>query len=213
MNIIFNLLNTLLHYLFNLTGDLGIAIVLLTVTVRIVLLPVSIKQKTSIVQQQLLSKKISSIKEKYKNNKKKLESEMQKYYRQSTKSMLGCFVSLLQLPIISSLYFVIIKMPVNVGTIIIPWIASIKMPDKYFIIPLIYALISLSPNLLSYIKYLKTIEWVKMTKSNLIFISIFSIFITIKAPVAIGLYFITTSLFSLFEEIGYRLYMKDKPLN
>ncbi|PRR79128.1 membrane protein insertase YidC [Clostridium luticellarii] len=213
MNIIFNLLNTLLHYLFNLTGDLGIAIVLLTVTVRIVLLPVSIKQKTSIVQQHILSKKISGIKEKYKNNKKKLESEMQKYYRQSTKSMLGCFVSLLQLPIISSLYFVIIKVPVNVGTIIIPWIASIKTPDKYFIIPLIYALISLSPNLLSYIKYLKTVEWVKMTKSNLIFIIIFSIFITIKAPVAIGLYFITTSLFSLFEEIGYRLYMKDKPLN
>lgn len=213
MNIIFNLLNNLLHCLFNFTGDWGIAIILLTVLVRVILLPISIKQKISMAQQQTLSKKIAELKEKYKNDKVKLKSEMQKYYQQSAKSMLGCFVSLLQLPIISSLYFVIIKMPVEVGTIIIPWVESIKMPDKYFIIPLIYVLALLSPNLLLYIEYLKTIEQVKMTKSNLIFTSIFSILLTIKAPVAIGIYFITTSIFSLFEEIGYRLYMKNKCLN
>jgi len=213
MNIIFNTLNALLHYLFSLTGDWGIAIIFLTLLVRIVLLPISIKQRISMGQQQAISKKIGELKEKYKNNKEKLESELQKYYQQSAKSMLGCFVSLLQLPIVSSLYFVIIRMPVEVGTAIIPWAVSIKIPDTYFIIPIIYVLASLSPNLLSYTSYLKTAGQAKMTKSNLIFISIFSIVITIKAPIAIGIYFITTSLFSLFEEIGYRLYMKNKCLN
>ncbi|MCM8709445.1 membrane protein insertase YidC [Clostridium sp. SYSU_GA19001] len=152
MNIIFNLLNNLLHRLFNFTGDWGISIILLTVLVRIILLPISIKQKISMAQQQTLSKKIAELKEKYKNDKLKLESKVEEYYSQSAKSMLGCFVGLLQLPIISSLYFVIIRMPVEVGTIIIPWLDSIKMPDKYFIIPLLYVLTSLSRNLFLYFK-------------------------------------------------------------
>jgi membrane protein insertase Oxa1/YidC/SpoIIIJ len=105
------------------------------------------------------------------------------------------------------------RMPIEVGTIIIPWMANLKMSDKYFIIPLIYALVTLAPNLLPYISYLKIISKSRMTKSNLIFISIFSIVLTVKAPVAIGLYFITTNLFSLFEEIGYRLYMKNQCVN
>lgn len=213
MSMIFNILNTFLNYLFNLTGDWGIAIIILAIAVRLLLLPLSIKQRISMGQQQVLSEKITALKKKYKNNKKKLKIEMQKYYRQSTNGMLGCFVSLLQLPIISSLYFVIINMPANVGTVIIPWISSLKVPDKYFIIPAIYMLVSLSPNLLPYIKYFKTVGLAKMTKSNFIFIGIFSIFITIKAPVAIGLYFITTSLFSLFEEIGYRLCRRNISLN
>lgn len=213
MDIIFDALNNLLYYFFNFTGDWGTAIILLTILVRIILLPISIKQKISMTQQQTLSTKIEKLKEKYKNDKKKLESEMKKYYKQSTKNMMGCFISLLQLPIISSLYFVIIRMPVEVGTIIIPWAESIKMPDKYFIIPIIYVLVSLSLNLLSCVSYFKTVNQSKMTKPNLIFISIFSIVLTIKAPIAVGIYFITTSIFSLFEEIGYRLYMRNKCLN
>ncbi|WP_125153511.1 YidC/Oxa1 family membrane protein insertase [Clostridium rectalis] len=213
MNIITSELTRLLNYIFTLTGDLGIAIILLTILVRLLILPITLKQKISLRQQQLLSKKIEELKSKYKNNKRKFEIEVQKYYRQSAKSMLGCFVGLLQLPIISSLYFVIIRMPVEVGTIIIPWVTNIKMPDKYFIIPIIFLLISLSPNLLSCIKYLKIADQAKLQKSNLIFMSIFNILITIKAPVALGIYLITSSTFSLFEEIAYRLYVKNKCLN
>jgi 60Kd inner membrane protein. len=87
------------------------------------------------------------------------------------------------------------------------------MSDKYFIIPIIYALVSLSPNLILYIPLFKTVNAVKVEKVNLIITSIFSLLITVKAPIAIGIYFITTALFSLFEEIGYRLYMKNKCIN
>lgn len=213
MNIISNILNSLLNYIFSFTGDLGITIILLTIIIKIILLPLSIKQKVSMTEQQNTSKKIEDIKNKYKNNKEKMEVELQKYYKQSSKSMLGCLVSFLQIPIIFSLYNVIIKIPIEVGTIIVPWVLNIKMADNYFIIPAIYVLTSILPNFVPSIKYLKVINQAKVSKANIIIMSIFSLLITIKAPIALGLYFITTSLFSLFEEIGYRLYLKNKCYN
>ncbi|MBC2582273.1 YidC/Oxa1 family membrane protein insertase [Clostridium sp. DJ247] len=213
MNIILNILNTALSYLFSITGDYGISIILLTVLVRVILLPMSLKQKNSIQQQQVLSKKIEELKIKYKDNKEKFDSEIQKYYQQSAKSMFGCLVTLIQLPIISSLFIVFNKMPVHVGTIIVPWITNLKMPDNYFIIPIIYTLISLSPSFISHIPFLKIVKEVQVQKITLILTSIVSLLITFKAPIAIGIYLITTGLFSLFEEIIYRLYMKNKCLN
>lgn len=210
MNIIFNLQNNMLNCIFQFTGDWGISIVLLTVIIRVLLMPISIKQKISLSKQQVISEKIEKLKEKYKNNKEKLDSELQKYYAQSAKGMLGCLVSLLQLPVISVLYFVIMKMPVQAGTMIIPWVSSIKMPDRYFIIPMIYTLICLCPSLLPYVSFFKISGQAKMTKTNLIFAGIFSIFITFRTPIAIGIYFITSGLFSLLEEIGYRIYIKSR---
>lgn len=213
MNIISSVLNTSLNYFFNLTGDWGVAIILLTLLVRTLLLPMSMKQKLSMQQQQSLSKKIEVLKEKYKNNKEKLESELQKHYQQSAKSMFGCLVSFLQLPIIFTLYSVILKMPVHTGTIIIPWVTNIKLADSYFVLPILYALTTLSPNLLSYFSFLKVSSYNNMPKSTLILTSVFSILITIKNPIAVGIYLITTSLFSLMEEIAFRLYLKNRSLS
>lgn len=212
MSILSNTLSIMLRNLFNITGDWGIAIILLTILVRFIFLPLSMKQKLNMVKQQNLSKKISEIKEKYKNDAEKLEKEMKKYYEESAKSMMGCFVSLLQLPVISSLYFTITRMPIEVGTMIIPWVSILKLPDRYFIVPLIYVVASLSPNLLYYIKLFQIVNQPKASKSTIIINSIFSLLITVKAPVAIGIYFITTSLFSLIEEIIFRIYVKNRGL-
>lgn len=56
MNIISNLLNLSLNYFFNITGDLGIAIILLTILVKLILMPISFKQKLSMYSQQEFSK-------------------------------------------------------------------------------------------------------------------------------------------------------------
>lgn len=213
MSIIFNVLNVLLNYLFHFSGDWGITIILLTIIVKLILMPMSIKQKLSMEKQQDVAKKLEIIKEKYKNNAEKIKEESQKYYAESTKGMLGCGITLLQIPIIYSLYHVIIRIPVEAGTIIVPWISSIKIPDKYYIIPIIYVMVSLIPSILPYIPYLKATYRVKITKTNIISTLVFSVIIIIKAPIAIGMYFITTSICSIFEEIGFRIYMKNKCLN
>ncbi len=210
MNIISNILNSALNYLFNITGDLGIAIILLTIAVRVLLMPLSVKQKLNIEEQQKLSKGLEEIKQKYKNNKEKLDLETQKYYQQNAKGMLGCLTTILQLPVVFSLYNVILKMPMQAGTILVPWVASLKMTDSYFIVPVIYILTMLSPNLMYYIPFLRGTAQAKVSKTSLVITSVMSALITFKTPVALGLYLITTGIFSFMEELVFRLYIRKK---
>lgn len=209
MTLIYNLLSSLLRLFFYISNDYGIAIILLTIIVRISFLPLSIKQKINISKNQDLYRSMEEIKKIYKNNKKKLELEMQKFYKQSIKIILVNFASLLQVPIVFALYNVILKMPIQESTLIIPWVTSIQVADSYLIVPVIYTLITLSPNLLSYIPFFKTSFQVKVSKANIILTTIFSILITFKAPIAIGIYFISTGFFSLIEEIIFRLCLKN----
>jgi YidC/Oxa1 family membrane protein insertase len=208
MNIIFNLLSSLLNSIFNFTGDYGLAIVLLTVGVRIVLLPMSFKQRKSMQQQQKLAVKMQEIKEKYKENKDKLDEEVKKQSVESAKNMLGCLVTLIQLPILMTMWRVISKMHVNVGTFLIPWVSSIKNSDSYFIVPLIYMIVSLTPSLISYVPFLKIEGQAAMSKGNLIIVALISLFVTKAAPIAVGIYLISTSAFTFLEELIFRIYMR-----
>lgn len=210
MNIISNLLSSALNYFFNITGDIGISIILLTIVVRLLLIPLSIKQKLGMQEQQEISKGLEEIKKKYKNDKEKLELETQKYYKENAKGMLGCFTTILQLPIIFTLYNVILRMPIQAGTILLPWVASVKMADSYFIVPAIYVLSMLSPNMLAYVPFLRVSAQAKISRTNIIITAAMSVLITLKTPVALGLYLITTSIFSFMEELFFRLYIKKR---
>ena len=209
MNIIFNFLSSLLNSIFNFTGDWGLAIVLLTVSVRVVLSPMSFKQKKSMQQQQKFGIKMQELKGKYKDNKDKLDEEVKKQSAESAKGMLGCLVTLLQLPILMTMWSVINKMPVNVGTYLIPWVASIKISDSYYIIPLIYMLVSLTPSLLSYVNFFKIEGQAKISKGNIVIMALIGLFVAKAAPIAVGIYLITTSVFNFLEELAFRIYMRS----
>lgn len=209
MNIIFNFLSSLLNSIFNFTGDWGLAIVLLTLSVRLVLSPMSFKQKKSIQQQQKFAIKMKELKEKYKDNKEKLEEEVKKQSVQSAKSMMGCLVTLLQLPILMTMWSVFNKIPVSVGTYLIPWVSSIKVSDSYFIVPLIYVLVSLTPSLLSYVTLLEIEGQATISKSNIIIMAVVGLFVAKAAPIAVGIYLITTSVFNFLEEFVFRIYMRN----
>lgn len=212
MNIISNLLNFSLSYFFNITGDLGVAIILLTISVRFLLMPLSLRQKLSMQEQQKLAQGLEKIKEKYKNNKKKLDIETRKYYEQNAKGMFGCLTMLFQIPIVFALYNVVLKMPMSSGTMLVPWVANLKMADNLFIIPIVYVISTLSPSILPYIPFLRITAEAKINKANIIMISLMSALVAFKTPVALGLYLITTSLFSLIEEVAFRLYLKRRML-
>ncbi|NMC77411.1 MAG: hypothetical protein GYA60_08995, partial [Candidatus Methanofastidiosa archaeon] len=48
----------------------------------------------------------------------------------------------------------------------------------------------------------------KITKGNIIIMAVFGLFIAKAAPIAVGIYLITTSLFNFIEELAFRLYMR-----
>ena len=205
MNIISEGLKLLFNYVLSFTGDYGLAIIVITIIVKLGLLPLSIKQKKTMIKQQKFSADIVKLEEKYKNNSDKLKSEREKLYKENIKNFKGCLGIFIQMPIIAALYTLVLRMP-EVSTIVVPWVYSIKLSDSYYIIPIIYALSSVSPMLLNYFKLFEIDKSNNLSKTSFIPMIVFSLILTIKTPIAIGIYFITSSIFSFLEELAFKFY-------
>ncbi|WP_294189044.1 membrane protein insertase YidC [uncultured Clostridium sp.] len=209
MDVIINIFKNIVEFFYNFTGDYGIAIVLLTITVKIILLPFSIKQRVAMKKQITFTKKIEGVKVKYKNNKKKQEDELNKLYMENSKGVLGCLLTILQLPIISGLYMSINRLQLEAMSILVPWAINIGDSDDKFLVPIIYTLVTIAPSIISYLKVFDKDEQPTTIKSILPMI-VMGILITVKSPIALGIYFITSGLFSLFEDLGFKIYSKNR---
>ena len=86
----------------------GVAIILLTLAVRILLLPLSIKQTRSQREMQRIMPELKAIQKKYKGNRQKLSEEQMKLYKEYGVNPLGgCLPLLMQFPVLIALYYVI----------------------------------------------------------------------------------------------------------
>ena len=162
-----NILTNILNILFTYTNDWGIAIVGLTLAVKVLLIPLSIRQKISMLKQQKFTEDINKIKLKYKNNETKMNEELNNYYTQNTSNLMGCFIALIQLPIIVILFRVIRSINIDTGSMLVPWVISLKSYDTSYIIPLIYTIMALGPSILNYIEYVKGYDENKPMKQNI----------------------------------------------
>jgi len=88
----------------------GLAIIIFTLIVRLALMPLTFKQYQSSAKMQKLQPQMEEIKKRYKDDKEKLNQEMMKLYQENNYNPAsGCLPMLVQLPIIMSLYWVIIQ--------------------------------------------------------------------------------------------------------
>jgi len=92
----------------NVTHDWGMAIILLTIAIRIVLLPLTWKQTKSMVEMQRIQPKIKELNAKYKDDKEKLQEETLKFYQENKVNPFGgCLPLILQMPVLFALYGVL----------------------------------------------------------------------------------------------------------
>jgi YidC/Oxa1 family membrane protein insertase len=97
-----NILVVLSHYLFN---SFGLSIIVLTIVIRFILLPLSLKQLRSSKAMQDLQPKIAEIQKKYAKDKQKLSEEQMKLYKESGVNPAGCALTMIiQMPIWIALY-------------------------------------------------------------------------------------------------------------
>ncbi|WP_113675446.1 membrane protein insertase YidC [Vallitalea guaymasensis] len=202
MNIVIKFLSDILNQLYYVVNDWGITIILITLLIKILLIPLTIKQKKGLELQQKLSKEVESIKEKYSNDKAKMEKEISKISSKYSGSMIGCLLTFVQLPIMISLYRAIASIPLEVtSTVILPWITNLKAPDNYYIIPIISVIIHLMPNIMYYLNIFKELELTKPNKVMIISTIIINALFISKAPVIIGLYWIVSGLYTFIEQL------------
>ena len=93
---------------YSLTGSYGVALILFTLVVKLVMLPFQLKSKKSMLRMSRMSGKIKDIQTRYANNKERQQQEMSELYaREGVNPMSGCLWSFLPLPILIALYNVI----------------------------------------------------------------------------------------------------------
>jgi YidC/Oxa1 family membrane protein insertase len=121
-----------------LTGNWGWAIVILTVSMKTILFPLSQKSFRSMKRMQRLQPQMQKIQELYKNDKEKMNQELMAFYRDNkVNPMGGCMPMFLQIPIFFALYKVLYESIELKGVPWILWITDLTQKDPYYVTPLI----------------------------------------------------------------------------
>ncbi len=101
-------LGTVLSFFYDIIASYGVAIILLTIFVRLLLLPLTIKQTRSMQQMQQIQPKVKELQRKYKGDRQKMNEELMKLYKEHQVNPLGgCLPLLLQFPVFIALYQVL----------------------------------------------------------------------------------------------------------
>ena len=138
MSFLQDLMNQMMDWIFAYTNNYGVAIILLTVLIKILLLPFNFMQLNSIKKMQEIAPKQQELQKKYKNNPDKLNEELMKLYRENNVNpMGGCLPLLIQFPFIIALFRVF--QSYDFGGAGFLWIKDLSMPDTSYILPILAA--------------------------------------------------------------------------
>jgi YidC/Oxa1 family membrane protein insertase len=118
-----------LHFFNRFTGSYGLDIILLTVLIKVLMAPLTHKSFVSMKQMQKLQPQMERLKEKYANDKEKLNKEIMELYRRNGVNPLGgCLPMVLQFPVFIGLYNAL-STPIELRHAPFLWIKDLSRPD------------------------------------------------------------------------------------
>ncbi|MBP5997082.1 MAG: membrane protein insertase YidC [Azonexus sp.] len=127
-----------LQAIYKLVGNWGWAIVVLTVILKLIFFPLSAASYRSMAKMKLLTPRLMQLKERYADDKQRLNQEMMKLYQTEKVNPLGgCLPILVQIPVFIALYWVLLGAVEMRGAPWILWIKDLAAPDPFYILPVI----------------------------------------------------------------------------
>ena len=184
------LLNTTDKYV----GNFGISIIIVTIIIKILLLPLTLKQDKSMKEMKKLQPELEKIKEKYANDKQMLNIKTMELYKEHKVNPLGgCLPLLLQLPILFALFGVL-------RSGIIPADSSflwLKLTDKdpYYILPILNGAVSFFQQ-----KLMGSADSNPQMKNMMYIFPIMMIYISYRMPSGLQLYWLTSSILAVVQQ-------------
>jgi YidC/Oxa1 family membrane protein insertase len=128
--------NWMLHALYSVIPNYGAAIIILTVLVRVVTAPLTVKQMRSMERMRGLAPKLKAIQEKFADDRQKQSEETMRLYRQEKVNPLGgCFPMLLQLPVFIGLFYALRSSIQLRQAPFVGWIDDLSSPELLFTVP------------------------------------------------------------------------------
>lgn len=128
----------LLIFFYGLTGNYGLAIIVLTAFIKVLFYPLTQKSFKSMQKMQILQPKIKKLQQLYKNDKQRMNQEVMGLYREHKMNpMGGCLPMLLQIPVFFALYYVLLDAIELRQAPFFWWITDLSAKDPYYIWPLL----------------------------------------------------------------------------
>lgn len=121
---------TYLDWLFRMIGNFGVAIILLTLTIRLIMFPIAQRQFASMAAMRAIQPKMKAIQERHKDDKVRMQQEVMALYKQEKVNPLaGCLPTLIQIPIFYALYKVLMLTIEMRHQPFVLWIKDLSAPD------------------------------------------------------------------------------------
>ena len=112
-NFFANIFGYILNFLYNLVNNYGLAIILFTLLIKIIMLPLSIKQQKTLKKSSELQEKMKILQFKYKNDPEQLNREVMSLYKEEKMNPFrGCFSAIVQFVLIISIFY-LVKSPLT----------------------------------------------------------------------------------------------------
>ena len=193
---------SMLKWLYSVFQNWGISIILLTVFIRILLLPINISSYKSMKRMQAIQPQLKKIKEKFKDDPQKVNQEtMALMKKEKANPIGGCLPMLLQLPVFFALYSVLGQSIELYKSPFIFWIQDLSFKDPYFVLPIGVAALyfiqqKLTPTAMDPAQA-KVMQWIPV---------VFGFFM-LSIPSGLTLYFFINTVFGIGQQF---LLHKDK---
>jgi len=196
----------------------GLAIIGLTIIVRLVLFPLTWKQFSSAQSMQIIQPQLKELQKKYKSDRGKLQQETMKLYQEHrVNPFASCLPLLLQLPVFISLYAAIKGLgPLEGGLSSVEalnnasflWIPHLGNPDPYYILLILYVVSQLVST-----ELMLATQSDKTQKMLMRAMPIMFVFFLWKFPAGLFVYWVTTNVWTVGQQLLIRKVMKPKDLD
>jgi len=127
-----------LNKLHDMTSNWGWSIILVTIILKIIFFPLSAAGYKSMANMRRVQPRMMSIKDRYKDDKTKLNQAMMQIYKEEKINPLGgCFPILVQIPVFIALYWVLLESVEMRQATFILWLQDLSSPDPFYVLPLL----------------------------------------------------------------------------
>ena len=196
-----NLLHFVLEALYSITdlagiGSYGLAIILLTIIIKMILYPLTVKQVKSMKAMQELSPKMKKIQEKYKDNPQVMQQKVGALYKEAgVNPLAGCLPLLIQMPILMGMYYALYNFsyPSEEAAKFL-WLPSMSAPDPLYILPVLSALTTFLQQKMT------TTEMNQQMKIMMTVMPLFIGWISLNIPSGLVLYWVTMNVVQIAQQ-------------
>ncbi|BBM41753.1 hypothetical protein JCM16776_2005 [Leptotrichia shahii] len=195
-----------LNAIYGVVGNYGIAIIIVTILMRIVIFPLTLKQEKSMKKMRDLQPEIEKIKEKYKDSPQEYQQKTAELYRESGVNPLGgCLPLLIQMPVFVALYWAFSGNAIPADAKFL-WF-TLKQPDRLFMIG--NFAFNLLPILNVGVTYIQQKIMTNTTsgqesnqqmKTMLYMMPLMMLFIFYRMPSGVTLYYLVSGALSLVQQ-------------